>query len=288
MKLASPVKESFSAAPDAQIRSGTRSSGFTLIELLVVIAIIAILASMILPALAKAKQKTLGISCQNNMRQIALGFIMYPSDNNDFLPGSQQWCNVSVDTLPGATNLAALGNTLLYPYLKNAAVYRCPADKSTITPAGVVNPYGGTGFPRIRSISANAWITGDPTGSGTPGAVLGASPGYTAYAKLTQILHTTQIFFTVDENPGSINDAFFWNKPGTSTWCDIPATYHNNAGGMSFADGHSIIKLYHDPAILGSKIIDTQAMGYSEPPGDGGVDLRWMFSVCTELPSQPM
>ena len=63
-----------------------RGKGFTLIELLVVIAIIAILAAMLLPALAKAKAKAKTLACVNNNRQVALAFMMYAGDNNDFLP----------------------------------------------------------------------------------------------------------------------------------------------------------------------------------------------------------
>src|SRR5436190_219229 len=153
--------------------SGRRSArGFTLIELLVVIAIIAILAALLLPALAKAKQKTQGVYCLNNTKQIAIGWIMYADDNNGILPPNRDGGNVGKSAADAAwvggwlDFTASLDNidtdylvnhgkyqyaAFLGPYVKNYSAFKCPADRATVN-------IGGKTQPRVRSISMNCYV----------------------------------------------------------------------------------------------------------------------------------
>lgn len=264
--------------------------GFTLIELLVVIAIIAILAAMLLPALAKAKTKAQGISCMNNLKQLQLGWTLYSGDNSDKivlsgglevlvtspndpagLPGGSksQWCLGTVESLPAATNTLLLKNGLLFNYVESYAVYKCPADQKRVANS-----------PTVRSMSMSAWMN--------PIRDWNSIKGYTGanalrvYRKQSDIMNpsSADCWVFIDENPYSINDASFICDPNANVWWDVPASYHNGAGGLSFADGHAEIKRWRDNNLLKLTSVPTGGL-----PRDTSVnDLKWLQDRSTSLP----
>jgi len=263
---------------------GLRRRGFTLIELLVVIAIIAILAAMLLPALGRAKLKAQGINCLNNLRQMMVGWRLYTDDNADQLLSARSYSPVRVPWVTGQLDYSGaasnwdpqvdVAKSPIMPYIgSNFALWKCPSD-----PTRVRNAAGLT-LPRVRSNSMSQVFDEGPW---LPSSL------FQVYSKLSSIRSPSKTFVLIDENPDGINDASFAvqmavpSMPATMAdvrIIDFPASFHGNAGGLSFADGHSEIHRWR------GRTIQPPTTGVlrqiNVPAGDSTGDIIWLSDNTT-------
>lgn len=264
-----------------------RHAGFTLIELLVVIAIIAILAGMLLPALSKAKAKAQGITCMNNGKQMSLAWMLYAEDYEGLLIKSLSGSAVPENDqrellVEGSLNYAAnnpmnydpyltVAKSPLQKYLGNSfEVWKCPSD------IGMVRAANGQKLPRVRSQSMSQVFD---WGQWLP------SSRYRVYSRLSHIVSPTETFVMIDEHPDSINDAALaveMVEPGASNGriIDYPASYHNGAAGLSFADGHAEIHRWVGSAIQ-PKVQYRDNVIVTKAAGDSLNDVKWLSKNTT-------
>jgi len=195
-----------------------RTPGFTLIELLVVIAIIAILAAMLLPALAKAREKARQSNCISNLKQIGLGAFMYTDDNKEMYPNCAGYVNAANIGI-GLSPQVEEWYTLLRPYVTDTKVYNCPSYNTTVIYAG-----------------------------GTNSGHLGYGVGYQRNVVITNLAmalvkETSTCYYLTD---GSGNNYCRWMCPGyaTGTCTLITSNWawnfdrHTGSADYLFMDGH--------------------------------------------------
>ena len=265
---------------------GRVRSGFTLIELLVVIAIIAILASLLLPALARARSKAQAIVCLNNLKQLQLGWIMYVEDHNDWLvpnnprnyggPDGKPFASWALGDIqygnPAGTNIDCIMGQRegsLGPYVKTHKIFKCPTDRSK-TALGA-----GTTYPRIRSYSMNGHM-------GTRVLKIGGNVDDLTFLTRAELTTTaqTEFFVFMDEHEDSLSECLFYLNHGFPTgsvglqvWEKIPASRHAGSGTISFTDGHAEIHKWKDARTL----VPVKGIFQAGANANGSPDWRYVW-----------
>lgn len=207
-----------------------RRSAFTLIELLVVIAIIAILAAILFPVFAQAREKARQTQCVSNLRQIGTAVMMYVQDYDETYPTQSSdpfgQAPYAVEDSPG--RLSWMGS--IQPYLKNIGVMACPSANEPATPTA-------TRYSRC-SYSYNGLL-----GNLLPGQTANPMP----IAPLAQVARPAEVAMIQDQaitwnrsQPGPR-----WNGPtGANRWCntnsfEVISKIHNQGFVIAYADGHA-------------------------------------------------
>ena len=204
--------------------------GFTLIELLVVIAIIAILAAILFPVFARARENARRSSCQSNLKQIGLGILQYVQDNDERMMASR---NSAMGNLPW--------QDVVQPYVKSTQLFKCPSNTNSGT-TDQVNGSGQAAYPQYPAIPQsyeavaggyNSPANNTANWGGTPAIVYsttyGQSGGTPAPTSLAQ-MEAPSTTIMVGEHP-SRQDPEFWVS-------GVDFTNHLGTSNFLYADGH--------------------------------------------------
>jgi prepilin-type N-terminal cleavage/methylation domain-containing protein/prepilin-type processing-associated H-X9-DG protein len=198
------------------MKTNWKKLGFTLIELLVVIAIIAILAAILFPVFARAREAARASSCKSNLKQIGTGWMMYVQDYDERTPFNTWAAGAQCDP----TNRRAVMVYRIQPYIKNLQVLVCPSDSNPLAGNDCVD-----GVDRVVRTSY---------GSDNNGIIdNGSSLAQIDEAASTYLAFDSQRYFGT---PESNIDSFGWSRDGNNN-ADFIAR-HSSLVNAVFADGH--------------------------------------------------
>jgi prepilin-type N-terminal cleavage/methylation domain-containing protein/prepilin-type processing-associated H-X9-DG protein len=269
-------------------------AGFTLIELLVVIAIIAILASLLLPALARAKSKAHSIACINNLKQLVTASMVYSTDFADAWPLNNEGDptvdlahppagyqpNVWVEGREGS-NLVdeqdAIGMisekvSLLAPYVKEKGTFRCPGDKK-------LRRVGNQLIRWPRSYGMNAYVAW----SKGPYNNMPNADRYLIFRKTSDPEGGSQIFMFGEIHPDSICRPMFGMNMDSQNIYHVPGNYHDRISNFAYLDGHAAPRRWRDQRFNNPRPPPANWHDHLSisVPASGRDDLAWLKSVTT-------
>ncbi len=267
-----------------------KKRAFTLIELLVVIAIIAVLMGILMPSLKAAREQARGLRCSSNVRNLVLAWLMYKDENdtklvpgdtrapsNSFSP-SEPACWVK----PPVTNFSndileqekeGIRQGLLFPYIKDVDVYRCPSDRRKTSS---VQAY--------RSFS----IAGAAYGEGYNNFKTGAIAFSKTYSDIKS--PSQKYIFLAETDPRGLNIGSWIMNANNKTWIDPFAIWHSkHRTTLGWADGRAVMHKWQDKstktmsdnainAVFAGNTSASPSTGFHFPvPAEEGADLEFMF-----------